>query len=125
MAAVLNSSLFYFWFVTYSDVYQLALALGFAAIIEGLAQKAGRRLGELNSSLMKNLRKNSVRRKIPYQKTGLVEYDEFYPRLSKDILDEIDQVLAEHYGFTDEELDFVINYDIKYRMGRDVEADDE
>jgi hypothetical protein len=28
-------------------------------------------------------------------------------------------VLAQHYGFTDEELDFIINYDIKYRMGRD------
>jgi len=42
-------------------------------------------------------------------------------------------VLASHYGFTDEELDFIpsaklragVNYDIKYRMGRDVEADDE
>jgi hypothetical protein len=42
-------------------------------------------------------------------------------------------VLAGHYGFTDEELDFIpstklrtgINYDIKYRAGRDVEADDE
>ena len=30
---------------------------------------------------------------------------------------EIDKVLAKHYGFTDEELDFIINYDIKYRMG--------
>ena len=27
-------------------------------------------------------------------------------------------MLAKHYGFTDEELDFIINYDIKYRMGR-------
>ena len=26
-------------------------------------------------------------------------------------------VLTEHYGFTEEEPDFVINYDIKYRMG--------
>jgi hypothetical protein len=25
---------------------------------------------------------------------------------------------AKHCGFTDEELDFIINYDIKYRMGR-------
>ena len=24
-----------------------------------------------------------------------------------------------HYGFTDEELDFIINYDVKYRMGRE------
>jgi hypothetical protein len=45
--------------------------------------------------------------------------------LAKPILNEIDRVLAAHYGFTDEELDFIINYDIKYRMGRDAEADDE
>ena len=29
----------------------------------------------------------------------------------------IDRVLAKHYGFTDEELDSITNYDIKYRMG--------
>lgn len=28
-------------------------------------------------------------------------------------LDQIDTVLAEHYGFTEEELDFIINFDIK------------
>jgi len=27
--------------------------------------------------------------------------------------------LAKHYGFTADELDFFINYDIKYRMGQD------
>jgi hypothetical protein len=36
---------------------------------------------------------------------------------SKTIIDEIDTVLAKHYGFTPEELDYIINYDIKYRMG--------
>ncbi len=35
----------------------------------------------------------------------------------KPIIDEIDTALAKHYGFTEEELDFIINYDIKYRMG--------
>ena len=30
-------------------------------------------------------------------------------------------LLAKHYGFTDEELDFIINYDIKYRMGKEGE----
>jgi hypothetical protein len=43
------------------------------------------------------------------------------PSKSKEIIDEIDRVLAKHYGFTDEELDFIINYDIKYRMGQDAE----
>lgn len=32
---------------------------------------------------------------------------------------QLDRVLPQHYGFTDEELDFIINYDIKYHMGRD------
>ena len=79
----------------------------------------------INVRLMKNLRKNSVRRKFPYQKTGLVEYDEFYLRVSKPIIDEIDRVLAKHYSFTDEELDFIINYDIKYRMGQSAGEDEE
>ena len=35
------------------------------------------------------------------------------------IIDEIARVLAKHDGFTNEELDFIINYDIKYRMGAD------
>jgi hypothetical protein len=32
------------------------------------------------------------------------------------IIDEIDKVFAKHYGFTEKELDFIINYDIKYRI---------
>jgi len=32
--------------------------------------------------------------------------------------------LAAHCGFTVEELDFILNYDIKYRLGRDTEAEE-
>lgn len=51
--------------------------------------------------------------------TGLVELESVTPARSKELLDEIDRVLAQHYGFSDEELDFILNYDIKYRMGQD------
>ncbi len=44
---------------------------------------------------------------------------------SKSIIGEIDKVLAQHYGFTDEELDIIINYDIKYRMGKELEGGEE
>ena len=37
----------------------------------------------------------------------------------------IDTVLACHYGFTAEELDFILNYGIKYRLGRSTETADE
>ncbi len=34
----------------------------------------------------------------------------------------IDRVLARHYGFTTTQLDFILNYDIKYRMGKDADT---
>lgn len=39
---------------------------------------------------------------------------------SNPVIDEINKVLAQHYGFTEEELDFIIYYDIKYRMGEEL-----
>ncbi len=48
----------------------------------------------------------------------------YYPVKSKPIIDEIDRVLAKHYGFTEEELDFIINYDIKYRMGDELYSEE-
>ena len=35
------------------------------------------------------------------------------------------RALARHYGLSDEELDFIINYDVKYRMGAELEGEDE
>ena len=35
-----------------------------------------------------------------------------------------DTVLAGRYGFPPEELDFILNYDIKYRLGRSTEEEE-
>ena len=53
-----------------------------------------------------------------YRVGGTVRYQRFRPVYAKPIIDDIDRALAKHYLLTDEELDFVINYDIKYRMGK-------
>jgi hypothetical protein len=81
-------------------------------------------LPPLVASLMKDMQLHATGKVRRQKLTGDVKYDEFYVRESKPILDEIDTVLAGHYGFTAEELDFILNYDIKYRMGK-IEADDE
>jgi len=83
------------------------------------------RLVNLVKDLMADLKRRKQRKTCQYQATGKVVYDEFYPKHSKPIIDEIDRVLAKHYGFTDEELDVIINYDIKYRMGEDAEENEE
>jgi hypothetical protein len=74
---------------------------------------------ELTSSLDANANRKAIRTKQGH----LIEYDEIKAVHSKPIIDEIDAALANHYRFTKEDLDFIINYDIKYRLGG--EADEE
>lgn len=71
---------------------------------------------------MSDLDLNSVFLQRNDKRAGLLEIQSFQPRASKPIIDEIDTILAVHYGFTQEELDFIINYDIKYRMGSELES---
>ena len=78
----------------------------------------------LANRLSTDLRKNSFERTMTYSHDTLT-VECIVPKNSKSIIDEIDQVLAKHYGFTDEELDFIINYDIKYRMGQEAAEGDE
>ena len=50
-------------------------------------------------------------------RNGSLTVQRIFPKHSKPIIDRIDRAVAAHYNFTEEELDFIINYDIKYRMG--------
>ena len=64
-----------------------------------------------------------VKKQFIKSKQMLSIFESFNPQESKDIIDDIDKVLAKHYGLTEEELDFIINYDIKYRMGDELNDD--
>jgi hypothetical protein len=123
LVAMLNSSLFYWWFVVLSDCRHLNLREidNFPVGFEQLPDEVKSKLGLLTDSLMIDFQKNAQRKECFYKMTGNVVYDEFDVKKSKPIIDEIDKVLAQHYGFTDEELDFIINYDIKYRMGKELD----
>jgi hypothetical protein len=126
--AALNSNLF-FWLLTISsDVRNLnhREVLGFRLDIDSISKDHLGLLESLSRTLMDDIDSNSKMMTMNYEKLGKMTIQCIYPKLSKHIIDEIDRVLASHYGFTDEELDFIINYDIKYRMGRDAaDGDDE
>jgi hypothetical protein len=126
VAAILNSSLFYWWFIVLSDCRHLNLREieTFPVGLDKMSEDVKNRLMKLAQILMTDLKKHKKRKEAEYKATGKVVYDEFYPKHSKPIIDEIDRVLAKHYDFTDEELDFIINYDIKYRMGRNSEEEE-
>ena len=82
-------------------------------------------LRELSVSIEKDYVSKGKILQMENKLTGIVKLESLTPSKSKHLLDEIDRVLARHYGFTEEELDFILNYDIKYRMGRDAESEEE
>jgi len=122
--AVLNSSLFYLYFITYGDCFHLSDTL-VSSFPVGCSVASAPKLSKLGRELMDDLREHSTRETIRTFDGNEITYEEFYGWQSKPIIDRIDQVLAKHYGFTDEELDFIVNYDIKYRMGRDASEESE
>ena len=118
-SCILNSSLFFIWWITNSDCYHLNKPeiVNFKYQYNKGIEKE---ICSVADRLAIDMKKKCIRRVYNYKTTGRVEYDEFYMKLSKPIIDEIDKILARHYGFTEEELDFIINYDIKYRMGNEL-----
>lgn len=122
--SILNSNLFYLYFIVFSDCFHLSekivssFPINLNVLSDFVLEKAG-------NSLMEDLRRNCERKLIQTRNNDLIAYDEFFASRSKPIIDKIDRILAKHYGFTEEELDYIINYDIKYRMGLAGESGEE
>ena len=119
---ILNSSLYYWFNWQYSNCRDLSVhnIEIFNFTLDSLDNEFCKSIEELCQSLMKDYKRNSTIYKRVSQGV-LTQFDSFYPSKSKFIIDEIDKLLAKHYGFTEEELDFIINYDIKYRMGDELD----
>jgi hypothetical protein len=119
VGCLINSTIFYIWFIVYGNGRNVALRdiatfptpdSIFGALAVGTYRT-------LFARLMADYKKHSILR----TRNDGIQFQEFYPSKSKPLLDLIDQSLARHFGFTEEQIDLIINYDIKYRMGRDAE----
>ena len=119
--AALNSNLFWWYYSLNYDMFNLKDYMIFAF---RLSYNEDSQLLKLAIDLERDLNKNKTELIINSQTRGIVSSFVFKKKLSKSIIDEIDKVLANHYGFTEEELDFIINYDIKYRMGDELNDND-
>ncbi|HLG62168.1 MAG TPA: DNA methyltransferase [Ktedonosporobacter sp.] len=121
--AVMNSSLFYVWFATYSDGFHLSHALvkdfpidNGLFMLQELPLLSLRLEADIQAHATHSTR-NTKPGKDADQQGHQIELEEYHMSYSKPIIDEIDAILAQHYGFTSEELAFIMNYDGKYRMG--------
>jgi hypothetical protein len=120
--AIFSSSSFWWWYTVTSNLRDLnpsdLLGFKFDNMLIGNSD-----LINLADQYIKDINANSTMLTRIQQKTGKTQTQCFKIAKSKPIIDEIDKVLAKHYGFTEEELDFIINYDIKYRMGGELEEE--
>jgi hypothetical protein len=114
ICGLINSSLFYLVWRIFSDCRHLTDSTQKIIYID------------FDDTIIQQLKNISIHHLTLLKKTneireGKMTYEQYRPSKVKTELDEIDRILAQHYNFTEEELDFIINYDIKYRMGDEYE----
>ncbi len=118
LAAILSSSTFYLFYKLVSNCRDLGRRELRCFPLGDLQPELAEELAALGRSLAERLQATAAQCSRRYA-SGVVIYEEYYPARAKTLLDEIDRVLARHYGFSEEEVDFILHYEIKYRMGRD------
>lgn len=111
--ALFNSSLFWWYYTITFDTFNLKdyMLFGFRFTYPD-DPKLIRELQKYSQQLMEDFGHHAK-----HLKRGQTGSYTIYARKSKAIIDAIDNLLAQHYGFSSTELDFILNYDIKYRVG--------
>ena len=116
--SVLNSTLFYYVYMVTSDCRNLTKSCIDFFKYRPSSDDIKKELSRLGKELEIDVKSKTVMREERL-KTGAIRKVEIFSRYSesKHIIDDIDAVLAQHYHLSPAELDFVVNFDIKYRMG--------
>ena len=112
---ILNSSLFWFYWVVMSDCWHIT-----GRELSSFTVKLDKKMSfapfnELASELENKLENTKV-----YIGSVQTEYA-YKHKCCKDVIDKIDDALANLYGLTKQELALVKNYALKYRVGKDDE----
>ena len=124
MIAVLSSDIFWWWYTISTTCRDLnPTDIKSFPIPDGALED--KCLSEMGTQYLRDLQNNSTLLVRNQEQTGKTETQSFKIQKSKAIIDEIDSMLARYYGLTNEELYFIKNYDIKYRMGINSENDSE
>jgi hypothetical protein len=117
IAAILSSTPFYFFFKLVSNCRDLGRKEWAEFPLDPLPEPLKQALAELGRALERRLQETAATRTRVYSR-GTVHYREYYPAQAREIIGRIDRALARHYGLTEAEVDFLLNYEIKYRLGR-------
>ena len=112
---LLSSSLYYWLWIVFSDCYHVTRTdVDMIAVPNSMI--GDKRFQGLSNSLVDDLERNAevrIRRRADGSERKEINY---FVGKSKSLIDKIDHVLAEHYDLSEEEVCYLVNYDVKYRM---------
>lgn len=115
---LINSSLFYWWFVTYSDGRDLLNQhiTTFPINLDTFPADLRQKINRLTELLMESYNKKSNIKINERGKKYAIKIKEIIPSASKEIINQIDDVLLSYYGFGAAEKDFIKNFDLRFRI---------
>lgn len=120
---LINSSLFYWYYSTVADCEHINDSLIRSFPLPKNCSTTN--WNDLSQVVDNALRRFAVARTINTKQGHVIEYDEIDGKRACDAIIPVDIALAMGYGLSQEELDYIINYDIKYRIGKNSEVNDD
>jgi len=119
---LVNSSLFYYWWIAQGDEFDVLISEISEFGIHGYEtfRQNQRTVATLVKELMDDYQRNSI-----IKSTALggarAFYQEFYPRKSRQIINRMDDFIAPIYGLTEEQNRFLQEYDLVWRTDEEKE----
>ena len=115
--AALSSDIFWWWYTVTSNCRHLNPYDLFHFPIPKTVFEKNTALISLAQDYLDDIQTKSTMLVRNQKQTGKTETQSFKIQKSKLIIEKLNVSLGMHYGFNHEDLDFISNYDIKYRMG--------
>lgn len=112
--ALLNSQLFYWYWIAHSNCMDVVLREVFDLPVFALERADHAAFAAAQAQVLAAYEQHSS---VRQRRGPAISTDErqFAMARAKPQIDTLDTLLADHYGFSADERDFVLNYDIKYR----------
>ncbi len=114
---LLNSQLFYWYWITHSNCMDVVQREVLRLPVFDLEAAQGDVYRSLGDQLLASYAANAVTRRRRGARIWVDETN-FAVGEARPILDAIDRALASDYGLNDAELDFILHYDMQYRLGK-------
>ncbi|EAQ26827.1 Eco57I restriction-modification methylase domain-containing protein [Roseovarius sp. 217] len=124
LIGILSSGLFWWWYTISSNLRDLN-PMDIQAFPVPQDALDSDRIKSASDKYLRELIENSTMLVRQQKSTGRTETQSFKIQKCKSTIDEIDRLLGPKYGLDDEEIDFIVNYDLKFRLGSNGESDSE